>query len=435
MTFTDEKSLLSYLTRLMVEKEIDFVAHPIISHWHAIGVDALVYSISQKKNEKPSGVVVIEAHVKDGFVISERDFICQSFATVKFCFLDFKPNNQTEIKIRVFELFNRKKWNMLLGIKNIRKVNKGGNKELRIACPVRPNIGFLQVFRDKRLADKYYPVFSLLDEGLGSYVTDDVWNLLFKIHNQYHEKEKEYFGAMRVLRKITTIASNRLSPIATKCTYGKAIKYFDEEAAKYINAENLFLFRKEHGKLLPNKPVVESYRKVIEKRGKLHERIEKTRPLAIVVTQPFAEYGQIPLTDDLALIGSVINVLVGLGFDILLKPHPREMIGKYDSALAKFESDQVSISRPKMPVEELYPALDPACVIGFTSTTLAVASAMYDITVITIVDMLFGITDDEYIKVHGTEFKILTREIVYNADTLEKLKQILDSVKSSLEKY
>ena len=106
-------------------------------------------------------------------------------------------------------------------------------------------------------------------------------------------------------------------------------------------------------------------------------------------------------------------------------------MNKYLPVLTKFKSEQVTISEQRMPAEELFIALHPVCVIGYTSTTLAVAKTVFDIPAITIMDMLFGTTNDEYIEVHGAEFKTLTQDIVYNADTLEILSNLLDSIVSN----
>jgi hypothetical protein len=75
MRLIDESALYPLLAQLMKEKDVDFIAKAI-SHWHAIGVDAFIYDLSQRKNKKLRGVIIISPHQKDGFVISEVDFIC-----------------------------------------------------------------------------------------------------------------------------------------------------------------------------------------------------------------------------------------------------------------------------------------------------------------------------------------------------------------------
>ena len=171
MIFADEESLLGYLSKRMLEELMDFVAYHIISHWHAVGVDALVHKISQDENRRPSGIVVVASHAKDGFIIGQDDFLCQRFATVEFCYLDTRANIQNTITSSVEESY-RRRWNRLIAMRNIRKVcwraDKGNMQKLRIASPMYPKKNFLLVFRNKRLADIYYPVFSQIDEGLGA---------------------------------------------------------------------------------------------------------------------------------------------------------------------------------------------------------------------------------------------------------------------------
>jgi DNA-binding phage protein len=41
MRLTDEYALYQFLSQLMSEKDVDFIAWAV-SHWHAIGVDAFI---------------------------------------------------------------------------------------------------------------------------------------------------------------------------------------------------------------------------------------------------------------------------------------------------------------------------------------------------------------------------------------------------------
>jgi len=429
MTFADEESLLGYLSRLMLEEHTDFVAYLVISHWHAMGVDALVHKISQNENRRPSGIVVVVPHQKDGFVIGKDDFVCQRFATVEFCYLDLMSKTQKTITSSAVESFRRRRWNLLIAMRNIKKADKGNSHKLRIASLMYPSKSFLRVFRNKRLADRYYPVFSLLDEGLASYMTDDVWELISKAHTQWPSQRKGFehrWVASVIGRVMMAVSEIPRSLVARYVT-----RYIDQVAEKCVDIENLSLFQKQQGGLVLNEDIANSYKYIIEERGKLHEQFEKARPLAIVLTQPFSEYEQVTLACELDIMEAVIAILVQTGFDVLAKPHPREVTEKYLPILTKFKSEQVTLVKHKMPVEELFSAIGPDCVVGYTSTALAVASTVFDIPAITIVDMLLGVTDDEYIKVHGAEFKILTREIVYNADTIEKLANVLRSIASN----
>lgn len=414
MIQTDETLLYSNIAEMMAKQDIDFVATHIISHWHAIGVDALVHSIAHKKNKKPAGVIVIVPHPKNGFVISQADFVAPSFATVEFFFLNnFMPGNRKLSVSRIIE-FCRKEFDILLAIGNIIRGDNSYKKEAFISRVIYRNVDFLRVFKDNTLVRKYHPVFALIDEGLQTYMSKDVANSVRKLHTP-NKRAKSLAIITSVETMVSHICYHLLEFMAVKC----------------INTENRFVFHKEQGRLIPNESVVNSYKSVIVKRGEVKGKVEKTSPLAIILTQPFSEYGQVSFKYELDLIENVIDILLQTGFDILLKPHPRETIGKYDPVLTKFESERVKLSYHKEPAESLFPSLDPDCIIGYTSTALLIANTMYNIPAISIIDMLSAGTEDEFVRLHRNEFEKLTREISHSADNYKKLKQILASIKGN----
>jgi len=92
MKYTNKHLLYQHMSKVAIKDDIDFIAF-VVSHWHAVGVDSAVYDISKRKNKEPKGLIIICAHMKDGFVIKEKDFICENFAKVKFYFLDSNLSN------------------------------------------------------------------------------------------------------------------------------------------------------------------------------------------------------------------------------------------------------------------------------------------------------------------------------------------------------
>lgn len=416
ITFTSEKSLYSFISKIMLDEEIDFVAGPVISHWHAIGIDALAYSIFQHENREPSGVIIVIAHPQGGLLISEADFVCKNFATVKFCFLHFSSGTYEPVICRGIRFIKRGMSFLLamLAIKgNIRGKDKGEKRKVYIASVMHPQLGLLQIFRNKCLADKYYPTFALIDEGISTYMPGKVWEAVSILdHQRRYLKHPEVLQRAGI--KVMRIISKLLEIIA----------------AKYINAENLFLFEHKGDKLFLNKSVANLYKGVLRKRGKANLMREQTKPLALIVTQPLSEYGQVSLALELDLIQTVISILVKTGYSVVLKPHPREAINKYAPVLTRFETEQVELVQQKMPVEEFFPNI-PTCVIGYTSTSLVTANALYGIPAVTIIDILLDTgANDELINMSAELFKKMTEEMVYKADTFDKLDNILNSIKS-----
>lgn len=417
MRFTDEEHLYSYIAELMMEDNIDFVACPIISPWHAIGVDALVYDILQRKKDKPSGVVVITPHLRGRFTISEGDFVCRDFAKVKFYYLD-SGSSTKQLTISGQIDLARKAFDILLAIRELRKTDKGSKREMRIVTALFPNVFILRAFRSKELACKYYPIFSLIDEGMGTYMPEKTWRVMGKLTSQ--EKEPRYFQLTRFLRvKMMHNASSLLKIIG----------------GKYLAIEKGFLVEKSHGKLIPNRQFADLYKNILKKRGATYKRVGKNKPVAIIVSDPIAypgsQYYEATLAAESNFMETVINILIETGFSVVIKPHPTEPVNKYSYILAKFKSGQVKLVEQEVAAEVLFSALKPDCVIGYDSTALIHASILYDIPAIRISDILLSKVDSGYNKLASKHFKRLAREILYSADNFEKLRQILNSVASS----
>jgi hypothetical protein len=325
----------------MSEKDVDFIAWAV-SHWHAIGVDAFIYDLSERKNKKLRGVIIILPHRKDRFVISEVDFICNNFAEVEFCFLDVNPKVQQSTVFRGVKRIKRI-FDILLATKSIRNKNKS-KKEIYIVSVMNPNINFLQIFRNKHLASKYSPAFSLIDEGVGTYMSKKVWKIVRELN--YQNKELKHFQFVQVIElKIFEIGYSFLKNIALK----------------YISTENRFLFSKKQDTLIPIWSVVNSYKNVLEKRKMHIKKVKNTGPLAIIVTQPFSEYEQLSVEYELNITESVVNILVQRGISVAIKPHPRETVDKYTSILTKFKSEQIELIQQKTPVNWLYKHFSCKC--------------------------------------------------------------------------
>ena len=428
IVFTDETLIRDSIAEVLLKDDIDFVVCYVISPWHAIGVDVLASGIMQRNDQKPSGIIAIAAHTKDGFLVHEKDFVCPSFAKTRFFYLDIRGQlSGTSIFQRYIKLLR-----ILLGIRAIKK-SKDNRRILHIASIVHPNIDILQLFTNRRIADKYRPVFSLLDEGIGSYMSSDVWKLIFRMHANKRQQGISVFKRFllpALVRVENVVDAMVLRPIVMTCMYGCKVRNLNEAARKYIPTETLFVFHEVEGRLVPDKQIADYYREVIERRAARHGKIEKGQNLVMLLTQPFSEYNQVSAEAELGIVERVVDIAVDRGFEVVLKPHPRENPDKYLQLATKFGHMKVRISEHSVPAEELFPIMHPVCVIGYTSTALPIASAVYNIPAITILDLLLDNTQDEYIKLHGSEFKKLTTDIVQRADSFDKLGEILSTVAS-----
>ena len=416
MRFTDEEQLYSYIAKLMLDDNIDFVACPIISPWHAMGVDALAYDILQRKKQKPSGVIVITPHLRGKFTISEVDFVCRDFANVRFCYLDLDSSTKNLNMSGQIDLA-RTAFDILLAIKELKKTHKESKSEIHIVTALFPNVFILRAFRIKELACKYYPIFSLIDEGMGTYTPEKLRHIGLKLIRQ---KEPRYFQVTRFLRvKMMHNAANALKIIGGKC----------------LAIEKRFLLEKSHGKLIPNRQFADLYKKILEKRVTTYKRHARKGPVAIIVSVPISYPGsqghETTVATELNFIEVVISILIETGFSVVIKPHPTEPVNKYSLFLAKFKSGQVMLAEQEVAAEIIFSRLRPDCVLGYDSTSLVNASVICDIPAIRITDILLSKVDAHYHKLVSELFKRLTSEILYDVDNFEKLRQLLNSLASS----
>jgi hypothetical protein len=160
------------------------------------------------------------------------------------------------------------------------------------------------------------------------------------------------------------------------------------------------------------------------------KKVKNTGPLAIIVTQPFSEYGQLSVEYELNITETVVNILVQRGISVAIKPHPRETVDKYTSSLTKFKSEQIELIQQKTPVEDFF-MLDPACIIGYTSTSLVNARVLYNIPTISIINILLETTNAEMLNVQKNEFKKLASNMnIFFINSLEEIGDVLDDIKT-----
>jgi len=417
--------LFKYVKKIAIKDDIDFVAFGI-SHWHAVGVDSAVYDISKQKNKEPKGLIIICAHPKYGFVIKEKDFICNNFAKVEFCFLDSNLDSLQNKKFIIFRAHKtfKRLINLLRAIIKIRKVGKNeksnNKKELAIISVMNPDISFLEVFNDKYVINKYIPIYFIIDEGFGTYTSKRAWKITRKLDNQ--DKKLDCFSYLK------DIEDNIKKEIMNN--------FLKKLAIKYINFENRFLFNKKKEKLIPNLSIVNSYKNIFLKRKIILSKfndIKSIFPTAIILTDPFSEYKLATLKYELKMLEGVVSILIQKGYSVVIKPHPRESDNKYTSIFKKYNPSQVKITSKDFPVEDLFCALNPLCAIGYGSTALISANIIFNLLAISISRIFLkgnSLKINNILEKRGiNEFEKLTKGLVCNINSFKQLENKLEKIK------
>ncbi len=420
--FNNNDLLYKYIKKIIIEDDIDFVAFAI-SHWHAVGVDSAVYDISKRKNKELKGLIIICAHSKGGFVIKEKDFICKNFAKVEFCFLDSNLNNLQNKKFIIFRTYKNFKRliNILKVIIRIRKVGKNkkwdNKKELIIISVMNPMINFLRIFRNESINKKYLPMFSLIEEGVGTYASKKAWKIVRNMDNQ-NKKQISSSLIKNLELKAKEAVSNLLKKIALK----------------YVNTERRFLLNKKSDSFIPNWEVINSYKNIFIKRSRCFKNIKELHHPIIIVTNPYSEYKLTSLEYELNILDKVTKFVVAKGFSVVIKPHPRETPNKYLPILAKYKSKNVKLIQKDFPIEDLFLLLEPLCIIGYNSTALINADIIFNIPAISISRLFLSNASEEMIskllkRSNENVFEKLSKDMrIYNVDNFEKLEDILNLI-------
>lgn len=369
-------------------RDIEVFVAGAVSHWHALGVDAWLWQLTRHK--RVGGVVVILPHPTNGVLIKPSDFpVASKTPGVRFV----SPATRGRTFARRFldvlaSTINR----MQLAVRT--RADRSPRRRISVVSPLAPNIDILVRFGGcMARREGLHPHFVLVDEGLGTYVSADVWRDVERaegIHMSFLQ---------RLLRRCVTMADNI---IIAKSTF-----------------ELRWLFRvdQQSGALILDHDIARDYRAVLRLAStNLPHDFRFCRPAAIFLSQPWSEYGQVSLAFELHVIKSVIERLKLAGFHVLIKPHPREDLSKFrllcnDDLLAG-----VRVLSGLEPAEKLFQMLGPADIaVGYTSTGLLTASALFGIRTYSAAGLLVGAPDvGALLRKSCEEFLRLSRYLVIN---------------------
>jgi hypothetical protein len=292
---------------------------------------------------------------------------------------------------------------------NIMLSKKYLKRELFILTIMNINIFVLPIFSNKKVSRNYHPRFVLIDEGIGTYMSNQVWKLEKSQINSSYIDDKSIFSRLKRLFVISLL---------------KMISY-------YKNIEKRFIFYSIKDKIYVNEHAIASYKEIIEI-NKNHVKNNDIFNLAkyidgwkfvILATQPFVEYNQIRLFDYMDILNTLFKILDERNFKIVIKPHPREDKTKYEIILKNYKD--IYICTKNFLLEEIL-YLNPVKIFGFTSTSLITSKLFYGIESISLVNIITKNTNDSLINIRGNEFKSKFKKYVH---FINDFKEVEDLVK------
>lgn len=373
-----------YVINYIINQDIDFIA-TITSNWHAVGVDAFLYDLYKKKERKLKGVIIINYHVKSGLCVHESDFLTSNFSDVKFFYL---KNPKFHFK------------GSLQGFMNLLLSKNKNKKVIHIISVIEPSFSSFEYFKDKLSSNRYYPKYVLIDEGFGTYASNKT---LKDASKQDYNNKNSFLILMRIYFKIVLSVLKRY------------IFYI-------FHVEKRFNLKKKSDKLILNNEIIKSYKMVLNIRNKnlKNKYNTKNKNFIILATTPFSEYNIISLNEEIFIINTIAKISQKNGIYTIIKPHPREINGKYSS----INNENIEIINNNFPLEDFLAGTKPLCIIGYISTALVNAKVFYEIDSINISDIALKSRKNNLM--YGNEdFKKLTADFILSFDDFDKIEEYL----------
>lgn len=336
--------------------QITFAA--AVSPWHALGVDVWLKSLP-KRSAGYAGTVLLRRHPFSGMLLSSEDFHVAPGMGIK-CKERTKPITYSYRAFRISAVL------ITVSILPLRNLF-GTSRPVLIASPVTvpwssvvEEIGVVRLLRDGAR------IF-LLDEGFSTYVSSSMW----------HKRTERESGE----------AASGNSSTHLRAIVRKLWRAWSDKVLKAMLAEDRALFQVNRDKVLltPRDNICSQYRAALrgdETAVCSEDELQRSsaKPIALLLTQPWSEGGELVAEKESALLQRVIGYLSNIGFAVRLKVHPREKVGKYDWLLSEscVGCDDLTVFGAGVMAECLFEHLSSDdIVVGFFSTSLINAKVFY----------------------------------------------------------
>lgn len=385
------------LADILNTDNIDFVAYAM-SKWHAIGVDAALTKVLSDK-KRSHGIIVISEHSKDGFILNPVDFTSISKFQTKIVYapaLRSMPN--------VFESLALLADYLAMIYTNIaHQFSRTLRRTLYIVSPSQIAMSFLLAFSQPTLVAKYSPRLVIIDEGIGSYISERLRSIIIRLDNSTQNR-------------------GDISPL-----HLKGAEWMRAIAERIFPSEKRLLCQRKSGILIPNWEVIDSYRLILNQHVSDFGTTAHPSSTGIILTQPFSECDQIDGDTEFRVLEQIVRELWRFDLDVIVKPHPREKKDKYQSFVKRLKRERsLSTADKALLAERLFSSVRPQCVVGYMSTSLLTAALLYGIPAFSASRLLLSQNVGPLILEGAREFSKLTKGIIHEF-TRDQLVNVLQS--------
>lgn len=348
-TQLEQKSQTELFRKIKREKDIDVLAI-VTSSWHYLSALSTIAWLKRKKGVGKSIILVFE-HPTDGYIIEPKLVMKNWFQDVEtYCFKFGALASNAEV--RKYLLHHEK-----------------DGKEFYILRPVMPKLEFSVKLYNEKVRKNI--VHIVIEEGMATYMRD--WK-----------------GWM--FEEVTTCDIAEVwKKLGERIWKKEAYRIMLAKRGEYI--ENI-LFVKRGKSFVQNRRAISYFKKILEKAANIYDlsSYKNYENSVIICTQTYGEQGRILKNDDIEVLKRLCRAMQGQGWNVIVKPHPRE------KNMNKYETLECEIDRnSSVPLESIFAGLSvkPRCVVGITTTTLVTAKLFWNIPAISIAKL---INPDAYTK-------------------------------------
>lgn len=375
------------LDEIQQNSNVNFVAY-VITPWHAISLNALLL-FYRSKGIRLQGIVLIYPHNETGIHLSEKDFAMDGvevYSTFDWGGV-YTKDDMGEMTFFTKKLHNLKKkvqfyYHAILGGVNIKR-----KQNFYLMAPVFPMVGIGAEILKLNKHIKYVA----LDEGVGTYL----------------DNMEETFPTIRSIRDIKClknywrdiVVTNHILPICHKM-------------------QNAYLFYRKKTCYV-NQEIAPFYRQALASHvNHCQLDIDLTNSIVICTSVVFNNIFQ--NQEDVRMWTCLCNKLYFAGYNLVLKPHPR------DTFFAGFaDSWHCKLLNTNLSMEDICTHTHPLAIFSIHSTTLITVSALWGISTFCVAD-LFNKTNvnDNFIEEVNKYKNLFATLISFPTDLDDCIKQL-----------